>query len=238
MARRRIVSFDFFKSYHDKDSFYEKILDEKNVGFEILNHLILLLIFAVAYGLIMGSYNGLAQALSSGVKVPVLFILIVIICFPAFFVIQTILGSRLSLRQIISVVLLGFVLTNAIMVSFAPIVLFFMITGDNYAFIKLLHVAIFAVSGAFGMRAIIEALKFSCEKKSVYPKIGVQVFRFWIIILAFVGAQLSWTLRPFIGAKGMEFQILREKGGNFYMEVLKSVGYMLAPPQDRGRSGK
>ena len=110
------------------------------------------------------------------------------------------------------------------MVSFSTIVAFFMITGDNYAFIKLLHVLIIMVAGFFGMRAIVEALKYSCEKKSIYPKIGVKVFQIWIFILAFVGAQLSWSLRPFVGSKDMEFQLLRQKGGNFYVDVLKSMG--------------
>jgi hypothetical protein len=171
----------------------------------------------------MGSYNGLLQALSSAVKMPILFLLIILICFPAFFVIQTILGSKLSLGQMISIILTGFVFMTCIMVSFSTIVAFFMITGDNYAFIKLLHVLIIMVAGFFGMRAIVEALKYSCEKKSIYPKTGVRVFQIWIFILAFVGAQLSWSLRPFVGSKEMDFQLLRQKGGNFYVDILKSM---------------
>ena len=224
MAKRKILSFDFFSSFHNNDAFYEKITDEKQIKYEIVNHLLLLLIFSMAYGAIMGSYNGLLQAISSAIKMPVLFLLIILICFPAFFVIQTVLGSKLSLGQMISIILTGFVFMTCIMVSFSTIIAFFMITGDNYAFIKLLHVLIIIVAGFFGMRAIVEALKYSCEKKSIYPKTGVQVFQIWIFILAFVGAQLSWTLRPFIGSKEFEFQIFRQKGGNFYVDVLKSVG--------------
>ncbi len=229
MSKRKILSFDFFQSFHNNDAFYEKVTDEKQIKFEIANHLVLLLIFSMVYGAIMGSYNGLLQALSSAVKMPILFFLIIIICFPAFFVIQTILGSKLSLGQMISIILTGFVFMTCIMVSFSTIVAFFMITGDNYAFIKLLHVGIIIIAGFFGMRAIVEALKYSCEKKNIYPKTGVRVFQIWIFILAFVGAQLSWSLRPFIGAKGMEFQLLRQKGGNFYVDVLKSVGDILDP---------
>jgi len=226
MEEKKRLSFDFFQQFHQKDNFFEKIMDEKDIFSKIVNHFVLLIIFAFLYGIVMGCYNGFQQAISSGVKVPVLFTLIIIICFPAFFVIQSILGSKLKLSQMLSIILAGFVLTNSIMVSFAPIVLFFMITGDNYAFIKLLHVAIFIISGLFGMRTIIEALKFSCEKKNIYPKIGVQVFRFWIIILAFVGAQLSWSLRPFVGAKGMPFEIFREQKGNFYHAVIMSIADM------------
>ena len=224
MESKKRFSVDFFQQFHNRDTFFEKITEEKDIYQHIFHSFILLILFAFLYGIVMGCYNGLLQSISSGIKVPILFTLIIIICFPAFFVIQAILGSKLKLSQMLSIILSGFVLTASIMVSFAPIVLFFLMTGDNYAFIKLLHVAIFIVSGLFGMRTIIEALKFSCERKNIYPKVGVQVFKFWIVILAFVGAQLSWSLRPFIGAKGLPFQILREQEGNFYKQVISSMG--------------
>ncbi|RPI01521.1 MAG: hypothetical protein EHM72_06245 [Calditrichaeota bacterium] len=229
MPKQKILSFDFIQSFHNNETFYEKITDEKQVKFEIVNHLLLLLIFSMVYGAIMGSYNGWLQSLSSAVKMPMLFLLIILICFPAFFVIQTVLGSKLTISQMISIILIGFVFMTCIMVSFSTIVAFFMITGDNYAFIKLLHVGIIVIAGFFGMRAIVEALKYSCEKKNIYPKTGVQVFKVWILILAFVGAQLSWSLRPFIGTKDIPFQLLRQKGGNFYVDVLKSMAGIFDP---------
>jgi hypothetical protein len=229
MTNKKIFSFDFFQSFHSNDAFYEKITDEEALKAQITNNIVWLLIFSIVYGFIMGSYNSVLQAISSAIKMPVLILLIIIICFPAFYVIQTVLGSRLSVGQMISIILSGFVFMTCIMVSFSTIVIFFMITGDNYSFLKLLHVLIITTAGFFGMRAIIEALKYSCEKKGIYPRTGVYVFRIWILILAFVGAQLSWSLRPFVGAKGMEFQIVRQKGGNFYVEVLNSMGSIFKP---------
>ena len=76
-----------------------------------------------------------------------------------------------------------------------------------------------------------EALKYSCEKKNIYPKTGVYVFRVWIFILAFVGAQLSWSLRPFIGSKDTKFEIVRAQYGNFYVDVLRSMGSIFASPK-------
>jgi hypothetical protein len=37
-----------------------------------------------------------------------------------------------------------------------------------------------------------------------------------------VGAQLSWSLRPFIESKEQPFEILRKKEGNFYQAVIVS----------------
>jgi hypothetical protein len=102
-----------------------------------------------------------------------------------------------------------------------------MITGSNYSFLKLLHVGIFIFSGVFGMRTIVEALKYSCEKKSVYPKIGINIFKFWIVIFAFVGVQLAWNLRPFVGDKNLPMELFREKEGNFYFAIFQSTGDLL-----------
>ncbi len=230
MSNNKLFSFDFFRSFHSNDVFYEKITDEAQLKFEITKHLILVLLFSMFYGAIMGSYNSFSQAVSSAIKMPLLIVLVIIICFPAFYVIQTVLGSKLTVGQMISIILTGFVFMTCIMVSFSTIVLFFMITGDNYNFLKLLHVLIIMTAGFFGMRAIVEALKFACEKKSIYPKTGVHVFRVWIFILAFVGAQLSWSLRPFIGSKGAPFEVVRAKYGNFYVDVLRTMGSIFTPP--------
>ncbi len=233
----KLFSLDFFQSIHEKDAYHEMIMNAKLVSKKILNHLVVMISFSFCYGIVMGCYNGLAQAISSGVKVPILLVLIILICFPALYVIQTILGSKLTMLHMLSILLSGFVMTTTILVSFAPIVLFFLITGSNYSFLQLLHVAVFAVAGLFGMHSIIEALKFSCEKKNVYPKVGVQVFRFWIIILAFVGAQLSWSLRPFIGTKGLPFELFRKQEGNF-----TRLSYLLrricSGSKSRGKSKK
>lgn len=77
------------------------------------------------------------------------------------------------------------------------------------------------------MHSIIESLNFSCEKKNIYPRIGVQVFKFWIVILAFVGVQLAWSLRSFIGSKHLPFQIFREQEGNIYQSIIFAVGDLM-----------
>ena len=155
-------------------------------------------LFAFLYGIVMGSFHSFLQSIVAGVKIIALFLSTVIICFPSFFIIHQVLCSKISVRQMIIIVLSGLVLTSTIAISFAPIVIVFQITGGNYHFLQLLHVAIFIFAGIFGMRLMVDALKYACENKYIYPKIGVVVFRIWIIILAFVGIQLAWNLRPFL----------------------------------------
>ena len=117
------------------------------------------------------------------------------------------------------------------MVSFTPIVVFFVLTGGNYHFLQLLHVAIFLLSGSFCMKTVLDALKFSCEQKNVYPRTGVVVFRFWVVILAFVGIQLAWNLRPFLAEKDKPFALFRQYEGNFYTAVIYSVQQLAKPDE-------
>jgi len=238
MKAKEIVSLSFFPTLQNKEEFFQKITQGTNVSTRILNQYLLLSLFSFLYGVVMGSYHGLWQALAAGVKVSVLFSLVLLICFPAFFIIQFILGSKLRLHQMISIILSGFVLITSIMVSFAPIVIIFLLTGSNYYFLQLLHILIFLLSGFFGMKTVIDALKFSCEKKNVYPQIGVVVFRFWVVILAFVGIQLAWNLRPFLGDRGQPFELFREYEGNFYTALIYSGKQLLSPRKEDGESQK
>ncbi|MBN2129534.1 MAG: hypothetical protein JW741_08555 [Sedimentisphaerales bacterium] len=227
MGKTRLLSLAFLREFQNRDEFFEKLTDEQGMLGKIGNQAVLLVAFSGIYGVIMGSYNSVLQAVSSGVKVPLLFSLSLLVCFPAFFILQHVLGSKLGLWQMLTVILSGFVMISLIMAAFAPIVLFFLITGGNYAFLKLLHVAIFAVASLFGMKTILDGLKFCCEKQNVYPKIGVTVFRFWILILAFVGMQLAWNLRPFIGSRGLPFEVIRQREGNFYLAVVRTAANLV-----------
>ena len=97
------------------------------------------------------------------------------------------------------------------------------------------HIMIFVFSGIFGMKLMIDALKFACEKKDIYPRTGVSVFRIWMIILAFVGIQIAWNLRPFLCNKTEEFKLFRKYEGNFYTAIIYSV-QQLAKPDERESS--
>ena len=234
----KLFSLRYFPSLQDNEALYQEITDPKGAVQRVFSQVLTLSFYAFLYGVVMGSYNGVAQAIAAGVKVPVLFILSLLICFPAFYIIQTILGSKLRLLPMISVVLSGFALTTAIMVSFSPIVIIFLLTGSNYYFLQLLHILVFVVSGIFGMKTVIDALKYSCEKRNVYPQTGVVVLRFWLVIMAFVGIQLAWNFRPFLGDRNEPFKLFRHYEGNFYAALIYSVDQLINPKEPEEISGQ
>ena len=235
MERKRGL-FAVLKVYQNLDYFFEEGTPDHS-GRYILQQVLVICLFTFLYGVVMGSYHSLLQSLTSGVKVTFLFLCSIIICFPSFFVIQQVLGSKMSLTQMLFIVLSGFVLTAIIAISFSPVVILFQITGGNYHFLQLLHVAIFIFAGIFGMRLMVEALKYACEKKNIYPHTGVAVFRIWIIILAFVGIQLAWNLRPFLLNQNEDYKLFRQYEGNFYTAIVYSVKQLTSPDDEERQEG-
>jgi hypothetical protein len=218
-----------FKVFQHNDEYYETLSDSEFSRKFVIKQVLVILLFTFLYGIVMGSYNGLLQSLVTGIKVPCLIFLSLLICFPALYVIQYMIGSSMTVYQMANIILSGFIVFSTIALSFAPIVIFFMITTDNYAFLKLLHVAIFTFSGIFTVKTIINGLTYSCEKKNIYPKLGMNVFKIWIVIFAFVSSQLAWNLRPFVGSSKLPFELFRERESNFYVAVLQSTANLFKP---------
>ena len=214
---------EVFEIFQNQELYFNKISQKEISKRLIFSQLFIISAFVFFYGLVMGSYLSLIQSLVAGIKLLFLFVTTLLICFPSFYIIQLILGSRLKFFQVIIIILSGFVLSSTITLAFAPVVIFFLITGSNYYFLQLLHIAVFCFAGFFGIKLIIEALKYACEKENIYPKTGVTVFSVWVVILAFVGIQLAWNLRPFLGDRDEEFKLFRKYEGNFYTAIIYSI---------------
>jgi len=227
-----------FKVFQKSDEYFEILSDPENSRKYVFKQLIFILLFSFLYGVIMGSYNGFLQSLVTGLKVPSLIFISLLICFPALYVIQYMIGSTMTIFQMANIILSGFIVFTTIALSFAPIVIFFMITSSNYAFLKLLHVAIFTFSGIFTIKTIINGLTFSCEKKNIYPKLGMTIFKIWIVILAFVSSQLAWNLRPFVGSRDMPFELFRARESNFYVAVIQSMADLVKSEKSTVKDGK
>lgn len=217
-----------FEIFQNRDRYFENVSEDNYPTSIIRGQLLLILIAALIYGMIMGSYNGVAQCFSSGIKLVGLIFITLTICFPSFYIVQLLLGSKMKLRQLAIILLGGFVMLTTILVAFAPISLFFQLSDSPYSFLQLLHFFVFVFAGIWSMRTITETLKIACEKKNIYPKIGITIFRIWIFILAFVGIQLAWNLRPFIGTKNLPFELFRESTQtNIYATLIGAIGKLL-----------
>jgi hypothetical protein len=138
-----------------------------------------------------------------------------------------IFGSKRTFPQYFALVLTAIAVTSVLLFSFAPITLFFLITTNNYQFLILLNVIIFSLTGFIGISSLYNASNIVLEQEDEGSKTRKTIIQSWLLLYAFVGSQLGWTLRPFFGAPDSVFQLFREREGNFYLSVLQSLGYLL-----------
>lgn len=103
---------------------------------------------------------------------------------------------------------------------------FFEEVVDSVGLSKKLNYAgltIVGLSGFSGMYALHDGLTVVCEKRGVYPRKALTMMRAWAVLFAFVGVQLAWNLRPFLGDRAVGFQLFGKYEGNFYAAVVYAV---------------
>jgi hypothetical protein len=224
----RIATYQEFLSalLSNRELFFEEVVDGIALGKKLVYSTLTVVGLAGFFGLVAGAYSGPAQAISAGIKLPLLFFATFVICFPAFFVVQVLVGSRLRLPQVVVLVFGALALTSILLAAFVPIIGFFLISGANYYFQHLLNIAIAGIAGLFGMYALHEGLAVVCDKRGVYPKKALTIMRAWAVLFAFVGVQLAWNLRPFLGDRNQPFQVLGKYQGNFYAAVIYAVNQL------------
>ena len=207
--------------------FFLEIRDGAGLGAKMRAMLVSSIAFLALYGAVQGSTHSAWQMLSSAVKLPILFLATLIICSPTLYFFNVLYGSNQSLTQNVALVLTAITVTSVLLLSFAPIVVFFLLTTGNYQFFKLLNVAIFAVCGIVGVIFLSQGIGIVSSAGKEGAQARRVVVWIWIFVYAFVGSQLAWTLRPFIGAPRMQFEMFRQLGGNFYTNIFASIGEIL-----------
>jgi hypothetical protein len=207
--------------------FFCEIRDGAGLNKKIRAMLISSFIFFALHGAVMGSTHSLWQTLSSAVKLPLLFLSTLVVCSPTLYFFNLIFGSNQSLTQNFTLILTAITVTGVLLLSFTPIVLFFLLTTNSYQFFKLLNVGVFTVAGFVGVRFLSQGMNVVSAAGDEGAAARRNVVRLWIIVYAFVGSQMAWTLRPFIGAPSMDFELFRQLGGNFYANIMASIGEIL-----------
>lgn len=209
----------------DRRGFFDEIGNGDGVSQKIQGMLVSSVIFFAIYGAVMGFSNSLLQAISSAVKLPVLFLITLVICLPTLYFFNLLFGSRMSLSQTLALILTAIAVTAVLTLSFAPIALFFWLTAPHYQFFKLLNVAILTLTGFSGLSFLWQGMRH--VEKGEGARVRSLALWAWIVVYGFVGTQMAWTLRPFFGAPGLSFEIFRDLGGNFYVNILQSIGEIL-----------
>jgi len=198
-------------------------------GIKNLQRKLSLMIFcsSAVYGFTMGIRHSYTQALCSCFKVPLLFYATLMICIPTLHFIGLLVGSRIRFSQTMNVLLLGISVNSVLLSAFAPISLFFLLTGSSYPFMMLMHVAIFTFCGAAGLDSIKKNIRYLRKIQPGGNHKGAKYLLFiWMLLYMFVGTQMAYVLAPFVG-KVSDFMFFRTPKGNFYSYLFEIIGEAL-----------
>jgi len=192
---------------------------------------VLIVLGAGLFGAAAGCWRDPLQALYAGIKLPLIVLLTaggnaLVNAFLA-----PLLGLPLRFVQSFLAILASFALASAILGAFAPLALFViwnappLVEGANnsttYAAILLLLVGAIAFAGVVANLQLFRLLRsFAGNAPPAW-----RVLIAWLAGNLFLGSQLSWVLRPFIGSPGMPVEFLRRTAfdGNFYEAVFRSA---------------
>ncbi len=184
--------------------------------------LLLLVTCGVFYGAVMGSYSGLTpgrlyQLLYSGVKVPLLLFATFVLCLPSFFVINTLAGLREDFGHVLRALVATQSCVTVVLAALAPITAFWYVSGSAYGPAVLFNGLMFGVaSGA--AQIIVRRYYAPLIRRSERHRVLLWA---WFVLYAFVGIQMGWVLRPFIGDPKLPVAFFREGAwGNAYIVVI------------------
>jgi hypothetical protein len=208
--------------------FFEEIRDQIDLNYKIRSLLISTFIALATYGFVMGINHSIAQALSSTIKLPMLFLLTLLICTPSLHILNLVFGSKKTLSQTIALILAAMNTSAILLMSLMPVTLFFFLSTSDYIFFKLLNVAFFTFAGILGMVFLWQGVQIlDVWDDGTGRETRRAILRGWIVLYAFVGSQMAWTLRPFMGIPGKEFILFSQRGGNLYTDVVQSIMELL-----------
>jgi hypothetical protein len=172
----------------------------------------------LAYGGVMGSFGGwTGQVAFSAIKVPLLLLATLMLSLPSYFVLNTMLGVRSDFAAAWRAILASQAGLTIILLSLAPLTAFWYASSVDYRLAILFNALMFAIASA-GAQALL--------RRSYRPLIDRDrrhrgLLRTWIVLYAFVGIQMGWILRPFVGSPDQPVRFFR--GGELENSIFVSL---------------
>ncbi|WP_224364687.1 hypothetical protein [Hyalangium versicolor] len=176
--------------------------------------LTLIVLFGAGYGAAMGSYGGDAgfggarplQMLYAAVKVPLLLLATFGLSLPSYFVINSLLGLREDLGVAVRALLATQACLTVVLCALSPFTLFWYVSYQGYEEATLFNALTFAAASSSGQMLLRRLYQPLIARDARHRAL----LRLWLVIYAFVGIQMGWLLRPFIGIPGMPTRFFRE----------------------------
>lgn len=185
---------------------------------------VLTIVLGGVYGAVMGTYDLSAdrttQILFSAIKVPLLLAGTFAICLPSFFVFNTLLGLRNDFPAAARAVMTSQAALTAVLASLAPYTAFIYFNTNYYRAAVMFNGLMFGIAIIAAQIVLLRLYRPLIAWNERHRVLVVM----WLLMYVFVGIQVAWILRPFIGNPGMDVQFVRaESFENAYVGLAKLI---------------
>ncbi len=181
--------------------------------------------FGLVYGAAMGTFGGLLgthalQVLYSGVKVPLLLLATFALSLPSLFVVSSLLGLRKDFPEAVRALVATQAGVAVILASFSPFTLLWYASFADYSAAVAFNGLMFGIASV-AAQWILRGYYQPLVARNVRHR---WMLRSWFVVYAFVGIQMGWVLRPFVGDPGSPVQFFRsEAWDNAYVIVARML---------------
>src|SRR5262249_1283213 len=149
----------------------------------------------LVYGAAMGAYGGRPwQMAFSAAKVPLLLGATLVLSLPSYFVLNTLLGLRGDFAEALRAIVASQAAVTIVLVALAPLTVLWYASSADYQLAILFNALMFAVASLAAQVVLARAYRPLIARTPRHR----WMLRAWIVLYAFVGTQMGWTLRPFI----------------------------------------
>ncbi|WP_422928013.1 hypothetical protein [Singulisphaera sp. PoT] len=182
---------------------------------------LLVVLCGMAYGAVMGSFAGrLGQMAYSAVKVPLLLLATLALSLPSYFILNTLLGVRGEFSKVLRAIVSAQAALTIILVALAPLTMLWYASSANYQAAILFNALMFGTASLGAQVVLARAYR---PLVAIDPRHRM-LLRVWLFLYSFVGIQMGWILRPFVGNPIAPLRFFR--GGeweNAYVAVARMV---------------
>lgn len=187
--------------------------------------LALMILAGAIYGAAMGSFDLTEPQrawliLYGAIKVPLLIAATTLICLPAFFVLNSVLGLRRDFPAALRAVQSAQAAMTIALASLAPFTRFIYTSGVDHRHAVLFNAAMFTIATMLAQAVLLRRYR---PLIAHMPRHRTMLWA-WLIMYAFVGIQSGWMLRPFIGAPDKPVAFLRDEPlSNAYIVIVQLI---------------
>lgn len=187
-----------------------------------------------AYGATIGIGRAPLQALYTAIKFPLLILITTAGNALLNGMLAQLLGLGISFQRSALAIVTSFALASAVLASLSPVTLFMWFNTPSFTakgavlahnFTLVTHVFLIAFAGITANTALYRLLAEWGGSRST----GARILGAWLTGNMFLGCQLSWIMRPFVGSPGLPIEFFRSDAfrGNFYETTFRALMNLL-----------